>query len=203
MVCHCPAGFPADTYAEFDRICESELRTPIAADQIINRSKFCANIPKGYLLNDSEDWVTEDAILLPINNKSGVYHLWCPEMLWCLEHNIWRLECAYVGKGQGHLRAKDHLKKKYPETAHFQMSFYACANRIAKYLEQLFLDSYKFDLNSAENDKSKGPLYAYWSETRTKYGTETERLADFEAMQEKNGRKIVPKVSKSRQAPTN
>ena len=191
MSCTCPQGFPMHAYSKFDSVCADELSTPISADKIINQSKFCANIPKGYLLNDVEDWVTEDAILLPINNKCGVYHLWYPEVMWCLEHNIWRLECAYVGKGQGQLRAKDHLKKKYPETAHFQMSFYACENRIAKYLEQLFLDTYKFELNSAENDKTQGPLYAYWSEARCKYGTETARLADFEAMQEKNGRKIA------------
>ena len=153
-------------YNIFDSTCESELKNPVYADDIINRSKVCIHLPKGFLKNDKDDTITEQDILAPIKGKIGVYHLWFPQKQPCHVHNIYEMECAYVGKGDGLIRAKDHLKEKYPVESLFIITFYECPNRIAKYLEQLFLDKYCIWINKEETDHSGPLLYAYWSEER-------------------------------------
>lgn len=186
MRCTCPEKTTTETYPEFDDVCFNELKTPILVHKIINQSKFCTNIPKGFLRNDSEDWVTVNDILSPIANKHGVYHLWHSEELLCNVHKSYKLQCLYVGKGVGDIRAKFHIKEKYPPEAQVLISFFECSNRIAKYLEQLFLDTYEFKLNGAENNKRGAPLYAYWNYARCQIGTETDRLAKLEATREMN-----------------
>jgi hypothetical protein len=44
-------------------------------------------------------------------------------------------------------------------------SFYPCENRIAKYLEQLLLDTYDFPLNKSENRGNK-KLCAYYFQSQ-------------------------------------
>ena len=187
MTCTCPQGFPDKTYVDIDSTCKSELANPVTAHKIINQSKFCTNIPKGFLQNDPDDVVTADIILLPTYRKTGIYHLWNSEEKICAEHGIYKLKCLYVGKGSKvHLRVKDHLKNKYEKEDQLLVSFYECSNRIAKYLEQLFLDMYNFELNTAENNKNGPSLYAYWNYQRCMIGTETDRIADFLAREEMN-----------------
>jgi hypothetical protein len=52
---------------------------------------------------------------------------------------------------------------------------------VAKYLEQLFLDCYKFYLNKYENSGANSTqyLYARWSEERFDMGTEIYRHANL------------------------
>lgn len=182
MRCTCPEKLLVDPYSDFDRICSDELKNPIKAHAIINISEFSTFIPKGYLLNDAEDTVNLSDYLAPIRGQHGVYHLWHPEGMYCAAHDLYRLECAYVGKGLGDLRIKDHFKDKYREDAQVAISFYRCSNRIAKYLEQLFLDNYKFDINHSEMNRKGQTLYAFWMPDRYNNLQETHRLAEFSAM---------------------
>lgn len=184
--CTCPHRQPIFSHPEFDSVCAEELIKPIKVNDIINRSAYCTNIPKGFLQNDPEDTITIDEILRPISNTHGVYHLWHTPGERCPLHQVWAVEGAYVGKGLGSNRAKVHIRDKYPDNSQILISFYQCSNRIAKYLEQLFLDTYCFDLNGAENNKNGPPLYACWSDSRYEYGTETARLADYFARRNPN-----------------
>ena len=65
------------------------------------------------------------------------------------------------------------------------ISFYECKNRIAKYLEQLFLESYDFYLNKEENSGS-GSLYARWDEYRYVMGTEIQTMANIRSDKQEN-----------------
>jgi hypothetical protein len=85
---------------------------------------------------------------------------------------------VYVGKGEALKRLSDHLKNKWNKTETLYISFYECENRISKYLEQLFLDTYEFHLNSYENDGTT-KLFAYWDEHRFANGTETQKQGDI------------------------
>jgi hypothetical protein len=74
------------------------------------------------------------------------------------------MRSLYTGKGLFSNRIKNHWKTK--ETSAEMLiyySFYACENRIAKYLEQLLLDIYDFPLNRSEN-KGKEMLCAYYTQ---------------------------------------
>jgi hypothetical protein len=65
----------------------------------------------------------------------------------------------------------------YPLTEE-KSPFYECENRLAKYLEQLFLDTYKFHLNKAENCGEKN-LYAVWDDDRHHHGTNIHEVANI------------------------
>ena len=86
--------------------------------------------------------------------------------------------CVYVGKGYVNQRVKFHIANKWPTDETLYLSFFECNNRISKYLEQLFLDTYKFHLNKDENTGTDR-LYGLWDNHRFEEGTETQRLGDI------------------------
>jgi hypothetical protein len=165
-------GIPCleNDYHKFDDICKSELIKPILVDEIVNKSKFCTAIAIDILNSDihSEDLSLRD-YLSDLNGKTGVYHLWI-EVGNCQDHELNHLLCVYVGKGIAINRITQHIKEKWPQEELLYVTFYECENRLSKYLEQLFLDSYKFYLNKDENT-GKGELFARWDEFRTVHGT--------------------------------
>ncbi len=55
-------------------------------------------------------------------------------------------------------------------------------NRLAKYYEQLFLDTYKFELNNNENNGAE-VLYAVWDEERVIVGTHLSEISSYSTMQ--------------------
>ena len=172
-------GFPCVniSYGGFDEICAQELRDPISASQILNESSFCVNIP----INESlrlEDLETGD-YLRGLKSRIGLYHLWV-DYDECDEHNMNTLLCVYVGKGLAGGRIKEHIKQKYRHLDKLDTifcTFYECHNRIAKYLEQLFLDLYSFESNKNENIGS-AHLFGVWDRQRYLHGTELDLLAD-------------------------
>ena len=88
------------------------------------------------------------------------------------------MKCIYVGKGMGESRINDHVNKKSLKNTGISIyaSFYECSNRMSKYLEQLFLDTYKFPLNTNENPGTK-ELFAVWNEDRYAMGTEANAVS--------------------------
>ena len=77
--------------------------------------------------------------------------------------------------GHNHLGGLENVaRKKWPKNQALYISFYECENRIAKYIEQLFLDTYDFYLNSSENNGS-GTLYARWGKERFEMKDEIEK----------------------------
>jgi hypothetical protein len=162
-------------YARFDELLKSELCLPYSAKSILNESNFCVRID---LNATNTDILSQNDYLEGVGGKIGVYHLWIDMEDACGIHDSNRMLAVYVGKGIAQIRLKDHLKNKWPQTETAFISFFECENRVAKYLEQLFLDIYKFELNTNENPGSDY-LHGFWDAHRYDNGTETQRLGDM------------------------
>lgn len=160
-------------YSDFDGNAALELSNPPSASEIINESKFCTFVPIEEALQLGD--LTFKDYLKSLHNKEGLYHLWV-EYDNCDEHETYTMLCVYVGKGTAETRVIDHIKKKWPESQCLYVTFYECSNRISKYLEQLFLDTYDFYLNKNENSGSK-TLFAVWDEERHNLGTEMHEVS--------------------------
>lgn len=163
-------------YHKFDDIAGKELISPPSVDEIINHSEFCTSIALDFI-EQSDDRLTVNDYLSGLKGKVGVYHLWI-EVGNCQDHNIYSLLCVYVGKGHAFNRLLCHTKERFPDCHQIYISFYECENRLAKYLEQLFLDTYNFYLNRSENPGT-GSLFACWEEERFEMGTEIQTVADM------------------------
>jgi hypothetical protein len=161
-------------YSAFDQICSFELAKAVTVDEIVNQSKFCTSI----ILDLPEELksfdLTVHEYLATLAGKQGVYHLWIKDD-YCSVHDTYSMICVYVGKGVALGRVKNHIKEKWEKCKDetIYISFYECENRISKYLEQLFLDTYHFELNDHENVGSKF-LYGRWDSHRFDNGTETQ-----------------------------
>jgi hypothetical protein len=70
-------------------------------------------------------------------------------------------------------RSEDRKKKRERLRADepYWISFFECENRIAKYIEQLFLDTYRFPVNTNENPGVE-ELWASWTDERYAIGIE-------------------------------
>ncbi len=166
-------------YDKFDSICKAELAAPVSADEIINRSGFCISLPLDLIEELQDDFLSVNELLARLRGKAGIYHLWIAKGH-CEVHNIHSMICVYVGKGLAFNRVKKHIKEKWPTEETLYLSFYECENRVSKYLEQLFLDTYNYHLNTSENT-GEGTLYGRWSEERYDIGTELQVNADVYA----------------------
>lgn len=162
-------------YPEFDEIAKKELTSPPSAHEIINLSAFCTGLPleDDFILGN----LTHQKFLKGLSAKNGVYHLWV-DFENCTDHDTHTMKCIYVGKGMGESRINDHVNKKSLKNTGIPIyaSFYECSNRMSKYLEQLFLDTYKFSLNTNENPGTK-ELFAVWNEDRYAMGTEANTVS--------------------------
>jgi len=162
-------------YTKFDQTLVRELSLPLTAHKIVNLSDFCVAI----LLDMQEvDLLETDDYLLSLKGKVGLYHLWVDAEESCPVHNLHKMICVYVGKGLACTRIKEHIRKKWPESETIYITFFECENRIAKYLEQLFLDTYNFYLNVYENT-GIGYLYGLWDDHRHDNGTEIQVHGDI------------------------
>jgi hypothetical protein len=169
-----PCTLSAD-YSKFDQRLAREMSLTMTASGLVNSSAFCVAIP----LDQAEfDILNPDDHLASLRKKVGLYHLWVDGEEVCQIHDQHKMICVYVGKGVAFTRIKLHIKEKWPAAETIYITFTECENRIAKYLEQLFLDTYEFYLNENENSGS-GYLYGLWDGHRYDNGTETQRLGDI------------------------
>jgi len=152
-----------------DKVIQSELRQVITADEILNKG-YCVSIDLDNI-SDSSFCLSTNEKLRGLKGKMGIYHLWV-KYDYCGDHqDNYRMLCAYVGKGDALVRVKSHIKEKWSDSEVLYVSFYECENRIAKYLEQLFLDTYNFYLNKSENI-GENYLFTLWDDFRRVHGTE-------------------------------
>ena len=153
-------------YISFNEIIKNELKNQVTIDELINDS-YCVVFPLDYTseYEIDEEMLDTNDLLSSIKGKTGVYHLWIDED-YCVDHSTRKMLCVYAGKGVVDKRVKSHIKEKWTEVdERLILTFYECENRIAKYIEQLFLDLYSFHLNSEEN-KGKEYLKTIWDEER-------------------------------------
>lgn len=81
------------------------------------------------------------------------------------------MRCMYVGKGAiGQRFISHYMQKDFSEEMIVYWSYFPAINRVAKYLEQLLLDTFKFPLNRAENS-GEGRLCAYYSQSEADFGS--------------------------------
>lgn len=164
-------------YNKLDSICKGELTSPHSVNEIINESDFCVSLPIDVIEEHQDSCLTVNEHLAGLKNKNGLYHLWVDHSH-CPDHDVYSMMCVYVGKGLALDRVKDHIKGKWPNEETIHISFYDCENRISKYLEQLFLDTYNYHLNKNENP-GRDILYARWDYDRYHLGTEIQNMADI------------------------
>lgn len=140
---------------------------------MIQKDSFHKNSLKDSDINE----LTIRDLLRGSDRKMGVYHIWIDDDF-CDVHQRHNLECLYVGKGTGLARLWHHAKhpRRLLEDVPYWFTFFACENRIAKYIEQLFLDSYYFPENTNENG-GEGTLWAQWTEERYLLGTEMHAIS--------------------------
>lgn len=166
-------------YDEFDDIARKELSNPIDVNMLVNKSYFCMQIPVDdeFIVGD----LNYKLFLKTLRDHSGLYHLWIDHAD-CDDHGTYTMLCVYVGKGAAELRVTSHIKSKWPSAVALYVTFNKLDNRLAKYYEQLFLDTYEFHLNTAENTGSKR-LYAVWDEERHHIGTHQNEASALSNMQ--------------------
>ncbi len=166
-------------YDPFDEKARAELAQPIDADQLVNMSEYCMPIPvdPGSLIGDMD----HKLYLKPLRGQSGLYHLWSAYDD-CDDHGTHTMLCAYVGKGPPDTRIANHIAKKWPNGVTLHATFSVMSNRLAKYYEQLFLDTYRFVLNYAENPGTLD-LFAVWDEDRFMMGTHANEVSGLSRMQ--------------------
>jgi hypothetical protein len=174
-------GFPCQNpdYAEFDNIAKMELLAPISANVLVNNSKYCMPIP----VNDdfSVGDIGHKLFLKALSGQSGLYHLWIDHDD-CDDHGTHTMLCVYVGKGPPDTRIDSHIKTKWPNAVKLYVTFTQMDNRLAKYYEQLFLDTYNFHLNKSEN-RGLHRLYSVWDNERYTFGTHLNEISGLSKMQ--------------------
>lgn len=165
-------NFPCQNikYEDFDNVAKNELKDPLLANELVNNSNFCTVIPidNDFLLGNlkSKDFIRK------LSGKTGIYKFWI-DYDQCDTHNTRTMLCVYVGKGIAYNRVDDHITRKWKSynVSTVYVTFNEFENRLSKYYEQLFLDTYKFHLNSNENSGSEH-LFAVWDEELHLWGTE-------------------------------
>ena len=157
---------------------------PLTAHGIVNESKFCTMIQKDTFHTNSYtdleiNELTLRDVLRGLEKRKGVYHIWTDDDF-CDIHGRRNLECIYVGKGEALTRLLDHAK--HPERLladePYWITFFECENRVAKYIEQLFLDIYLFPENINENSGTE-KLWAWWPQERYDLGTELHAISNL------------------------
>lgn len=166
-------------YDEFDKIVNSELINPICAHELVNESEFCMAIPvdEEFIIGD----LNHKLYLKTLSGQSGLYHLWV-DYENCDDHDAHTMSGVYVGKGPPDIRIASHIKSKWTNGVLLYATFTEMNNRLSKYYEQLFLDSYNFILNKAENTGRK-KLYAVWDRERHDLGTHANEVSSLSKIQ--------------------
>lgn len=166
-------------YSDFDNVASSELRDPIPASTFVNESRFCTIVP-----TDEEQQLGDldhKSYLKGLRGKIGIYHLWI-DYDNCDVHKTNTMICVYVGKGLAGARVDKHVRSKWQKNYMLYVTFTECNNRLSKYYEQLFLDTYAFVLNKNENPGKKN-LYAVWNEELHMLGTELHQVSSLSNIQ--------------------
>jgi hypothetical protein len=178
-------------YHAFNNICEKELKGSWRAESFANRDLYF------YRVDTHANWESEgdecslfetpSVQLGKLNGKFGVYHIWFDHGLASTQKDH-IFQAVYVGKGHLNVRLKKQVARYLGDLGTVFITVRECENRVAKYLEQLFLDTFDFPLNNAENTGSEGYFYtkAKWRSATT--GSDGDEKALRHADRLENGR---------------
>jgi hypothetical protein len=149
--CGCSCG---TTYDAFDHVAADELREPLRLNDLCRQNigwYTDRSLTESYL----GDW--------GLHGLSGLYFLWHKDD-YCPVHEMFHMRALYVGKGSIPHRLQRHwANQPTAEQMLIYFSFVLLPNRIAKYAEQLILDTYDLPFNRAENPGT-ATLCAYFDQ---------------------------------------
>jgi len=160
-------------HERFDSVSRRELRKAITVHDVFD-SSYCVMMSIEHI--DEQEGLAVHETLADLKGKLGVYGLWI-HYTDCYDHNMHRMLCLYAGKGRALGRVKSHIANRWPQAQLLYVTFYECENRIAKYVEQLFLDNFDFPLNTKEN-RGEGFLSTVWDGERFSLGTNLQGISD-------------------------
>jgi hypothetical protein len=153
--CSCQCNETTQEHGLLSDILHNELRLDINLHMLCH-SNIGWFLDKSQSAHEIETW--------GLQKKSGVYLLWHKDD-YCAEHETFHMRCMYVGKGSvGRRFIAHYLEKDFSEEMLIYWSYFPAINRVAKYLEQLLLDTFRFPLNRAENS-GQGRLCAYYTQS--------------------------------------
>ncbi|MDR7251906.1 hypothetical protein J2X46_000882 [Nocardioides sp. BE266] len=135
--------WPGD--AVFDSAIERETRINITLRGLVETHP-------GWYSEGADGIANNDVTWIGLRNVPGVYVLW-QQADYCSEHNADHLRAFYVGKAGKNIEARLKVhqgKKQINDILSTQVSIWQGPNRLAKYIEQLLLDSFSFPLNGYE-----------------------------------------------------
>ena len=147
--CQCIKSYP-----EFDQVTQKELTNSLSLVEICNQEIGWYS-DKTLCDDDINSWVTHD--------QFGLYFLW-HKSDYCEIHDKFNMRALYIGKGNIKARITSHMKNK--NTANEMLVYFSyieLENRLAKYYEQLFLDTYDFPYNKSENSGQQ-KLCIHWNQ---------------------------------------
>ena len=149
--CGCSCG---DMGAAFDRITKKEMRAPLKLSELC-RQNIGWYSDRSMEPSGVSDW--------GLGRRSGLYFLWHKDG-YCDRHDLFHMRALYVGKGAFYARLRKHwASKDTSEEMLVYFTYVELPNRIAKYVEQLILDTYELPLNISEN-RGEGTLCAYFTQ---------------------------------------
>lgn len=156
--CRCSDGTAS---SEFDRILTAETRLDLKLHDLCHSNVGWFQ-DRTLCDHHLDEW--------PLAGKSGVYLLWHKDD-YCAAHENYHMRCLYVGKGNIARRFISHyMMKNFSEELLVYWSFYPLVNRLAKYVEQLLLDTFNVPLNKSENPGT-GKLCASYSQDEVDFGS--------------------------------
>lgn len=131
--------------AAFDSAVATETKIDITLRDLIETHP-------GWYSDGPEGIANNDVTWIGLKNVPGVYILW-HQTDYCSEHEAEHLRAFYVGKAGKDMEARlkvHQAKKQINEVLTTEVSVWQGPNRLAKYIEQLLLDSFIFPLNGYE-----------------------------------------------------
>jgi hypothetical protein len=165
-----PYDCDSNNHNLFDDIAKKELAENVTVESVMISCGYMISIAIDIVERYPDFLLSVNEYLKGLKGRMGVYALWKHENR-CADHEMNKMLCLYVGKGKVQDRVKSHIKIKLNKEDMLYISFYDCENRMAKYIEQLFLDKYDFELNSEENIGTE-ELWCDWSDERVEMGTQ-------------------------------
>ena len=127
----------------------------------ILKEELKINIDLEVVYKSNIGWFTDKSIspsLLDewqIDDKFGIYFLW-HKADYCNTHELYLMDCLYIGKGNILNRIKNHYENKdFKDYGLIYFTYFEIINRHAKYIEQLHLDFYDIPYNKQEKKGEK------------------------------------------------
>tara|TARA_B100000700_G_C14836039_1_gene756876 strand:+ start:117 stop:746 length:630 start_codon:yes stop_codon:yes gene_type:complete len=158
-------------YDAINEIIRNELKSEIRAEDIIYNGLIFPRDEQSTLLSKRRRYLNTNPLNILSKDSVGIYVIWEDTKLSLQKSVIMR--ALYIGEGIAQQRLNKHHSEKdlINRFGNYAVSYYEIERRFALYLESLFLEHYKFTLNTEHNYGNK-ELFALISEEAVTFGNE-------------------------------